>query len=715
MKGVVPRLIATLGLGYALTACGTGDTPDAAVALDTTAVQDADAGLTDTLLDAMPDAQPDSGDPPDNAASNDTPLAAETTDSADENDAPDGMDAPDGADAPDETGAPDAPDATDTADVADAAAIADSSTDADAADVPDTLDDAAGDADSDAGLATDADASAADSGQPDIIAPDIIAPADTGPPPVYTPIAPQKLPKAQITDITYGFAIKTTQSYAPCAMVGDVDGDGRDDIVVVERIGAKARIDAILIGKALPKHVFTDYDTTQVVPDMGCSLVDLDGDGKLDVLSGGLSGAMYYAGVGDGTFKDKTAAWLPWIMDFAAWSLVPADLDGDGDLDLYIGAGPGPGLPVSGGSPCGQHLCSFSATDFTCLMKVAIPPSPLFQDRVLLHGAKLPLADVTAAWNVPADGLASSAAAMDIDGDGKLDIVVGDDFGTHRLLANNGKKFTVYGTDIGFHPYCHAMGWGFGDFDHNGKVDLILADLGPSPLYMQVAPTAGKPVRFVDKGGESGVWEHSWGASSWVPTVADYNNDGLDDIYLSGAVVLPPAQMATITGGCGNEQFDSFPGIDVLFLGKPGGGFTAWRGSGGGPSDFGNIALSLIDIDDDGDLDMVQARPDGNLMANIRILRNDLPKVGKSFKVTLTGKGKNTAALGSKVSAMIGGKLVTRWLNGSGGFGGTRARRALFGLGNNAKATAVTVTWPDGKTTVVGDMGPGGHKQLTWP
>lgn len=53
----------------------------------------------------------------------------------------------------------------------------------------------------------------------------------------------------------------------------------------------------------------------------------------------------------------------------------------------------------------------------------------------------------------------------------------------------------------------------------------------------------------------------------------------------------------------------------------------------------------------------------------VRIVRNDVPKLGKSCAIRVTGKKGNRDALGTAVSARIDGKLRTRWLNGTGGTG----------------------------------------------
>jgi hypothetical protein len=130
-----------------------------------------------------------------------------------------------------------------------------------------------------------------------------------------------------------------------------------------------------------------------------------------------------------------------------------------------------------------------------------------------------------------------------------------------------------------------------------------------------------------------------------------------------------------------------------------------------------SIDQQVLDLDADGDLDVVQTRPGKSFQptSRVRVLRNDLAKKGGSATVVVRGKGKNQDALGTTVTATIEGKVHRRWLNGSGSWGGTPARYAHFGLGSASKASGVKVTWPDGSTTSLGDLPQGTTVQVTWP
>ncbi|MBM4344059.1 MAG: VCBS repeat-containing protein [Deltaproteobacteria bacterium] len=543
---------------------------------------------------------------------------------------------------------------------------------------------------------------------------------DLAPPPIK-PQDPTQLPKVAFADITATFGVDPAKVHGACVGIGDFDGNGHDDFLVIEVDKTKATIHAVLLGGATVKHVYTPFDTTMLLPSTGCSVVDLDSDGKLDLLAGGHAGAAFYAGDGKGSFVDHTDKWLPYIMDFATLTLAPVDLDGDGDLDLFVGAGVTPMTSDGGGPGCGSLNCGYQDSDFICSMMMPFPEAPAsLQDRVLIQGAKLPLVDQTKAWGVPPGGMWSNAQPLDVDADGKMDVLVGDDFGAHRLLRNVGGKFAAYSTDIGFHSYGHGMGWGVGDLNGDGLADLIMADAGPNPLFLQGKAPAGMPVGFEDAGGPWGLWSPTWMASTWSPLIADFDQDGYDDVMMGVSIsTTNPDEFPNVAAGCAGtaaKPYDGYPNPDVLFLSA--GSASSWQAfqfPSGPYSHFAMVAQATIDLDGDGDLDLVQTRPNAKMTSLVRVVRNDLPNKGKSLFVHVKGKPGNLDALGTVITAKVGGALRTRYLVGSGGTGGTRSRVAHFGLGNAASAKDVTIRWPNGKVTKLGELQAGTHTSATWP
>ena len=542
------------------------------------------------------------------------------------------------------------------------------------------------------------------------VADKVVAPCNDPPPVVPDPPAeliPGKLPPAKFTVVTgeYGFSAGT---HAYCTVGTDLDGDHREDMLVVEWHLSTARIHVVLLKDGPPQHRYSPIDTSLLVPDNGCTAADLDYDGHPDLVLSGTAGLAIYRNKGDGNFVDHSATYLPYDLDFDAWATVPGDFDGDGDLDLFVAAGTdsNPGSERAG---CNTQICAYVDETFACKFTYEQKETPLLQDRMLIRDDKLPLVDKTASWKLKGGGESPAAAVIDLDGDGLLDIVFGDDFGGHWFMRNVGGAFEYLGTAIGFKDYGHTMGWGIGDFDGDHRWDLVMADLGPQPLYIQQpAGKDGKPV-FVDKAKPWHVLASTWAISGWSPIVADLDHDGREDIYLGTSGVVPKSLMVEwapcLFDGPLPEQHD------LVYLNRGGWFETSRTAALAEPLVMpGVMAQTGLDIDADGDLDILQVRPEGQ----VRVLRNDLPKKGSSVVVKVYGKGGNTAAIGTRLVAQVGCQQQWRFI-GATAMGGTANWRARFGLGGAARIDLQRVLWPDGSKTVIENINAGSEISVGWP
>lgn len=575
------------------------------------------------------------------------------------------------------------------------------------------------------GLVSDgvgADAASADGASPDGAGPDAASPdasnadaagpadtttADTGPPEVVSK-NPAFAPQLAFVDVTAAYGFDPKAPYAFCAGVGDLDGDGDADLLTVELLkqGTQAQVRAVLLGGPKPVHVLSTFNTSGLVPNLGCTVYDHDGDGRADLIIGGSSGVALYLNDGKATFSDASAKLLPTIFDAQGSSFAPVDLDGDGDLDLVVGAGEHP-------TSCNTTSCKFWGAEFTCKVSPPPPLSSPHADRVLLRDASGKLTDVTAQWKLPTDGgYATYVSAWDVDLDGDQDLLIGTDFHTPWLLERKGAGFVHHSVGAGLHPYAHAMGWALADFNGDGHLDIALADLGPTALYQR---KPGSALQYQDVSYQSPLAAYTVGTSDWTPVAADFDHDGREDLVLGASMALPKPQFFNALNGCGGGD-SSVPSLDIVLLNLGAKGWQVGRTPKTGCGEAFGVAQTVVDLDGDGDLDLLQVRPGCNFpFGVVRVLRNDLPKAGGAIALRLVGKAPNTGAIGARVSASIGGVTRQRQIVASGGLGGGGQLQVHFGLGKATEATAVTVHWPGGGTTVVGTVKAGAKAVVQQP
>jgi len=533
-----------------------------------------------------------------------------------------------------------------------------------------------------------------------------------------------QLATAKWTEITDDFGLPKLEggvdkvNWAYCTIGADLTGDGSEDFALIKIGSPDHTLMAVVLDSGKPVIVKTTLDGSDVKPSLGCAAADIDADGLPDLLVGGEDlGARLYVNQGGGKFVDKSVQMLPAIQDFDGFSFAPGDFDGDGDLDVFVGAGRviGGGTGASG---CDEIVCKYGPYDYTCTYSGKPPVGDLLADRMWLRGAKWPMQDATKAFQLQPGGEGTHAAVVDMDLDGKVDLLVAEDFGDHRILHNTGKGpgptlFNLQGAlKTGFVPYAHAMGLGLGDFNGDGAWDVFVTDLGPHLLYLQKQknPTDTVAAKFEELALSWGVAAMTHDVAGWSPIVADFDHDGRDDIYLATSAIAPKGKLTAL--GCATTDPSLPSQFDLLMLNQG----TSFKTMKGPPVKdpeglgFAYVAQAALDLDGDGDLDVVQVRTERRL----RILRNDMPKVGGFVDLRLKGKGGNTGAVGATVTAKAGPVKMIRHL-GVTGFGGTAWHRVHFGLGKAKQLDEVVIHWPAGaKPTVLKNV-VAGTKVVTQP
>jgi hypothetical protein len=256
--------------------------------------------------------------------------------------------------------------------------------------------------------------------------------------------------------------------YGPGLAVGDVDGNGLEDLIMGGSSYHSARIFLQQEnGRFIQKDLTTDT-LQKISHDMGLLLFDADGDGDLDlyIASGGnemehMSGGyqdMLYVNDGKGNFKPDPQA-LPHNLT-SKFCVRAADYDHDGKLDLFVSGRVDPGNYPK---PVSSFIFHNDSKD-----------------------GHIHFSDVTAqvAKDLMGAGMICDAVWTDFDNDGWPDLVLTGEWMSLALLRNNHGIFENITAQSGI---SNQHGWWnsiiAGDFDHDGDIDYIVGNLGKNSYF----------------------------------------------------------------------------------------------------------------------------------------------------------------------------------------------------------------------------------------
>jgi len=488
----------------------------------------------------------------------------------------------------------------------------------------------------------------------------------------------------------------------------DYDNDGWLDIYLVNG----STYDA-LDGKAPPPHAalfhnnhdgtFTDVTARAGVANdrwgFGVAVGDFDNDGWPDLYVTNFGKNRLYRNNHDGTFTD--------VADKAGvtlgnWSTGASfgDYDGDGRLDLFV-----PGYvhydlqhpPRSGSDAAVLAFCQYRGVTVSCGPR-GLDGEP---DHLFHNNGDGTFTDVSEKAGVsdPHHFYGFSSTFVDVNNDGKVDLLVANDSSSNYLYLNNGDgtfEDASYSSGFALNQSGRetaSMGLAVGDYKNTGMVDLYTTNF--SDDYKTVFENMGDG-NFSEITSRLGIAEVTYPFLGWGAGFLDYDNDGWKDLLFVSGHNFPqvdqhnwgtsyaerPLLFHNINHG---TKFETMPAVEGSGLAD----VIPARGAA-----FG-------DLFNDGKIDVVINCIDHTPV----LLRNVNPDKNHWVGLKLVGGPRSPRdAIGATVYVTSGGVRQRADVTSGGSYESSNDQRLHFGLGKMASVDMLEIHWPSGR-----------HEELSLP
>ncbi len=474
----------------------------------------------------------------------------------------------------------------------------------------------------------------------------------------------------------------------------DYDRDGWLDIYLVngstfDAEAGKARPPSAALFHNNHDGTFTDVTAPAGVANerwgTGAVAADYDNDGWPDLYVSNYGQSRLYHNNHDGTFTD-VAAKAHVTFDGWATGATWGDYDGDGKLDLFVPGYVHFDLPATGKAPATN--CTFRGLHVMCGPRGLQGEA----DKLFHNNGDGTFTDVSAKAGVQDKGKYYGLASLfiDVDGDGKPDLLVANDSTPNYLYLNKGDgTFKDASFDSGYAlngegRETASMGIAAGDLYRNSRIDLFHTTFSDDykPLYRNDGDGS-----FTDVSVEAGIAEPMVPFLGWGTAMFDVDNNGWLDLFVVNGHVYPEADSSS--------WGTSFRQRPLLYLNSKGKLRAVPPVEGTAlASPITGRGMAYGDLFNRGVLDVVI----NNLDGAPTLLRNVAGGANHWIAFELTGTGKsNRSAIGAQVLVTANGIKQRADVTAGGSFASSSDPRVHFGLGNASNVEAVEVLWPDGR------------------
>ncbi|WP_370479189.1 VCBS repeat-containing protein [Tamlana flava] len=473
----------------------------------------------------------------------------------------------------------------------------------------------------------------------------------------------------------------------------------------------------------------------------GVSIVDINQDGLDDIyLSvGGMGNKnefpnLLYINNGDLTFTESASEYGLADQGESIQSVF-FDYDLDGDLDMYLLTGGGFEKSAINIRPIlkdgqGRNTDRIYRNDF---------------NEALGHPV---FSNVSSEVGVTIEGFGLGVSVFDANNDKWPDVYVSNDYLSRDFLYINQQDgtFKEEASNYFGHISHFSMGNDVADINNDGLLDVLTVDMLPENVKRRKLMSGGHShdifkialqfgyghqhmrnmlqrnngnKTFSEIGQLSGIDKTDW---SWAPLMADFDNDGLNDIYITNGFGKDITDMDFVKYR--QSKVSAFRDVEDLkksvidcLYARPTIKVANYAYKNKGDLTFEKVTdrwgfneesisngAAYADLDADGDLDLIV----NNINQPAFVYRNTLREKdtlnSNYLMVQLKGSVQNKKGIGAKVSIYLGGQQKV-WINQPvRGFQSSVGTILHFGLKNQNKIDSLKVEWPDGKNNIFFDL-----------